>query len=285
MLGTVPDPALFELPYSPAWKLEERFFLDVEHRYTKTHRLVRDAVDPTGKRILDLGCSRGLLLERFRRYEGAEFVGIELDAADRAEAEARGIHVDVHQINAFEGEQIVARLPYDDASFDIVLAAEIIEHIVDTAGFVNEIARVLQPGGVAFLSTPNILWWKYRLDLVRGHYPDPLEYRLLYGADFGHVRTFTPAALREVVESAGLEVVGVAGKRLGSISSLARTPRMLARGLDRLATKFPSLSDDVLLVARKRADGFEAAPHLARHHGISVGFQAAETLKLVWQLL
>ena len=253
ILATVPDPALFELPYDPAWKLDERFFLDVEHRYTKTHRLVRDAIDPGAKRILDLGCSRGLLLERFRRYDGVEFVGIELDPADRAEAETRGIHVDVHQINVFEEGQIAARLPYASESFDIVLAAEIIEHIVDTTGFVTEIARVLRPGGVAFFSTPNILWWKYRFDLLRGRSPDPLEHRLLYGTDFGHVRTFTPDALREVVEDADLEVVRVAGKRLGPISSLVRTPRVFAHALDRLATRLPNLSDDVLLVARKRA--------------------------------
>jgi 2-polyprenyl-6-hydroxyphenyl methylase/3-demethylubiquinone-9 3-methyltransferase len=247
-----PAPDLFELEYDPEWKLEERFFLDVEHRYTKTHRLVREAAgDLAGARILDLGCSRGLLLERFRRYLGAEFVGIELDPDDRIEAESRGIQVDAHQINAFDDGQIVASLPYDDATFDVVLAAEIIEHIVDTVGFAVQIARVLRPGGVAFFSTPNILWFKYRLDLLYGRYPDPLEYRLRYGTDFGHVRTFTPATLREVVESAGLEVERVAGKRLGPIGSLARTPHALARFLDRLATAMPKLSDDILLVARR----------------------------------
>jgi 2-polyprenyl-3-methyl-5-hydroxy-6-metoxy-1,4-benzoquinol methylase len=248
----VADPVLFELPFDPAWKLDEHFFLDVEHRYTKSHRLVREAVaDLAGKRILDLGCSRGLLLERFRRYEGTELVGIELDPADRAEAEARGIHVDTDQINVFDDGQITARLPYADSSFDVVLAAEIIEHIVDTLGFVREIQRVVRPGGAVFLSTPNILWWKYRLDLLVGRSPDPLEHRLLYGADFGHVRTFTPALLREVVEDAGLEVVRIAGKRLGPISSVARTPRPLARFLDRVATRWPNVSDDMLLVARK----------------------------------
>ena len=245
-------PDLFEVAYDPMWKLDQRFFLDVEHRYTKTHRLVREAAgDLAGTRILDLGCSRGLLLERFRRYLGAEFVGIELDPDDRVEAESRGIQVDVHQINAFDEGQIVASLPYDDGSFDVVLAAEIIEHIVDTVGFAVQITRVLRPGGVAFFSTPNILWWKYRLDILRGHSPDPLEYRLRYGTDFGHVRTFTPATLREVVESAGLVVERVAGKRLGSIGSVTRGPHALARWLDGLATALPNISDDVLLVARK----------------------------------
>jgi 2-polyprenyl-3-methyl-5-hydroxy-6-metoxy-1,4-benzoquinol methylase len=250
------EPDLLELPFDPAWGLEERFFSDVEHRYTKSHRLVREAAgDLAGKRILDLGCSRGHLLERFRRYDGVELVGAELDPADRAGAESRGIHVDAFQINVFDGGQITARLPYDDASFDIVLAAEIVEHIVDTDGFARELCRILRPGGTLFMSTPNILWWKYRVDVLRGRYPDPLEHRLHYGTDFGHVRTFTPALLRGLVEDAGLEVVRVAGKRLGPISSLTRAPRVLAHRLDQLATRLPSISDDVLLVARKPRRG------------------------------
>ena len=65
------------------------------------------------------------------------------------------------------------------------------------------------------------------------------------------MRIFTPALLRGLVEDTGLEVVRVAGKRLGPISSLTRTPGRLARALDGLATRMPKLSDDVLLVARK----------------------------------
>lgn len=247
----MPDPTLFELPYDPAWGLDERFFLDVEHRYTKSHRLVREAAgDLSGKRILDIGCSRGLMLERFRRYAGVEFVAIELDPEMIELARARGIDAEPHQINVLEDGQIAARLPYADASFDVVLAAEIIEHIVDTQSFLAEIHRVLRPGGVVFLSTPNILWWKYRLDLLAGRYLDMLDYRLRFGDDFGHVRAFTPALLRELVEEAGFAEIRLAGKRLGPISSLTGPPAV-ARRLDDLATRSPKLSDDVLLVARK----------------------------------
>jgi SAM-dependent methyltransferase len=249
----VAAPVLFEIPFDSQWGLDERFFLDVEHRYAKTHRMIREAAgDLAGKRILDLGCSRGMLLERFRRYPGAELHGIELDPGMRALAEARGIAVDTHQINVLRDGQIGASLPYADGSFDVVIAAEIVEHIVDSAGFLREIHRVLAPDGIVFVSTPNILWWKYRLDVLAGRYPDPLEYRLLYGDDFGHVRIFAPAQLHELVVSAGFEVVRTEGKRLGPISTLTRTPGAVARALDGLASRLPKLADDVMLVATPR---------------------------------
>src|SRR5438067_1543287 len=182
-----------------------------------------------------------MLLERFRRYPDVTLRGIELDPEIATLARARGIDVEMQQISVFEEDQIAAALRYGDASIDVVLAAEIIEHIVDSAGFVREIARVLRPGGVVLLSTPNLLWWKYRVQMLAGRTPDLIEHRLHYGEDFGHVRTFTPDSLRELAEEAGLEVVRVAGKRLGPIASLTRSPAFVARALDELASRAPKL--------------------------------------------
>jgi SAM-dependent methyltransferase len=243
---------LFELPYSPEWGYERRFFLDVEHRYTKMHRLLRECYgDLSGRRILDLGLSRGLLLERFRRYEGVELGGIEIDEAEIARARERGLEPDRHFINAFDGNRMVARLPYADGSADVVLAGEIIEHVVDTEGFLREIGRVLRPGGAVVLSTPNILWWKHRVALLAGRYPDALDHRLRYGDDFGHVRVFTPRLLRELLAETGFADVRAVGKRLGPISTLADAPERTATALDRLADRLPSLSDHTLAFARR----------------------------------
>lgn len=249
----MPSAALFEIPYDPAWGLEKRFFLDVEHRYAKSHRLLRDALgDLSNRQILDIGCSRGHLLERFRQYTGVEFSAIELEEEMLEIARARGIQAEPHQINVFDGRRISARLPYEDNSFDVILAGEVIEHIVDTQEFLAEIHRTLRPDGAVLVSTPNVLWWKYRVKLLTGRYLDVLDYRMRYGdEDFGHVRIFTPDLLRELVEEAGFDRVRVAGKRLGSIGTLTLTPSPVARLFDRLATRMPRLSDDVLIVARK----------------------------------
>jgi SAM-dependent methyltransferase len=244
---------LFEVPYAPEWGYERRFFLDNEHRYTKMHRLLRDGYgDVSGARIVDLGLSRGLLLERFRRYEGVELRGIEIDAAEIEHARTRDLEPIRHFVNVFDGNRMTASLPFDDRSVDVVLAGEILEHVVDTQAFLGEIHRVLRPGGAMVLSTPNILWWKHRLALLAGRYPDVLDYRTRYGDDFGHVRVFTPELVRQLLDEAGFADVRIVGKRLGPISSLVRTPRLLARALDRTANRMPRLADHVVAFARRR---------------------------------
>lgn len=244
----MPAADLFELQDAEEWGYERTFFLDNEHRYTKMHRLLRDALgDLRGKRVLDLGCCRGQLLARF---EDSEVEGLEIDEEEIALAEKRGIPLRRGHINSFDGTRMVARLPFDDAAYDIVLAGEIIEHIVDTEGFLREILRLLRPGGAAIVSTPNVLWWKYRLAMLAGRYPDVLESRLRYGDDFGHVRAFSPDVLRSLMEEVGFRDVRVVGKRLGPIASLSKTPAPVARALDRLADRLPKLADDVIALGR-----------------------------------
>jgi 2-polyprenyl-3-methyl-5-hydroxy-6-metoxy-1,4-benzoquinol methylase len=248
----MPDDQLFELSYSPEWGYERKFFLDVEHRYTKMHRLLRERYgDLSGKRIVDLGLSRGLLLERFRRYEGAELGGIEIDPAEIEHARARGLEPLQHFVNAFDGNVMTAQLPYEDASADVVLAGEILEHLVDTEGFLREIRRTLVPGGGLVLSTPNIFWPKHRVRLLAGRYPDALEYRSRYGADFGHVRIFGSDQLRELLDETGFVDVAVIGNRIGSISTLASGPAPVARLLDRLADRYPAGSETLIAFARR----------------------------------
>jgi SAM-dependent methyltransferase len=243
---------LFELPFDPSWGYEPRFFADVEHRYTKMHRLLREGYgDLAGACIVDLGLARGLLLERFRRYAGVDLSGTEIDQAEIEHARRRGLEPTVHFFNVFEGSRLTAELPFGDATCDVVLAGEIIEHIVDTEEFLREIRRILRPGGVVVLSTPNLLWWKARLEMLAGRYPAAVDFRTRYGDDAGHVRAFTPRILRRLLDEAGFDDVRVVGKRLGPIASLCRTPRRLAAALDRAADVLPTLADDTIAFARR----------------------------------
>lgn len=244
--------ALFDLQFDTSWGYEKKLFLDNEHRYTKIHRLLRDYVgNLDGKRIVDLGSCRGQFLTRLERYRDIQLEGLEIVEDEARIARERGFESRSHHINAFRGNAMVADLPYEGGSIDVLVAGEIIEHIVDTRGFLAEILRSLAPGGVAVVSTPNLAWWKYRIQLLRGRSPGCLEHEKLWDEDFGHVRIFTATALAELMTEVGFADVGTYGKRLGPIATLYRAPSAVASVLDRLADRLPNLSDDVIALGRR----------------------------------
>jgi SAM-dependent methyltransferase len=243
---------LFEVAFSPAWGYDERHFLDSEHRYTRMHALLRRSYgDLSGRRVLDVGCCRGLFLSRLRSYHDIALTGIEIDEEERALAEVRGVETDNHYLNAFDGRTMVARLPYRDESVDVVVAGEVLEHIVDTEGFAREALRVLKPEGALILTTPNLLWWKNRLLMLAGRYPDCLEHKRYREEDFGHVRIFSADRLEGLLADVGFVNVRIEGTRLGPLSSITKAPRRLAVALDRLAVRTPTLCNDLIAFAAK----------------------------------
>lgn len=179
-------------------------------------RLVRP-----GGRLLDVGCGRGavaaLLSERFE-----EVHGVDTDEEALATAAGRGVataRVDLDR----------ERLPYADGYFDAVLSLDVIEHVLDPAVFVRELARVLRPGGKIYLATPNVRFLGYlRTLLLRGRFPltssDPRAWQ------GGHIHFFTNADLEALLDQSGFEAV----RHHGSASDAARATtryRVLARVL------------------------------------------------------
>ena len=112
-------------------------------RYHFAVRLAR------GKRVLDAGCGAG--------YGSAELADVAesvtgIDIAPEAIAFARA-HYERPNLS-FE-EASCTGLPFGDASFDLVVAFEVIEHLEDWKGFLHEVRRVLAPSGQLIVSTPN----------------------------------------------------------------------------------------------------------------------------------
>ncbi len=116
-------------------------------RYAFAVRLAR------AKRVLDAGCGAG--------YGSAELAAVEervtaIDVAPEAIAFASS-HYTAPNLT-FEQASCTA-LPYADASFDLLVAFEVIEHLEDWRGFLQEACRVLSPGGQLIVSTPNRLYY------------------------------------------------------------------------------------------------------------------------------
>jgi SAM-dependent methyltransferase len=136
----------------------------------------------TGRRVLDLGCRTGALASYYATGNDVVGVDVDRDALARA-AERLGIET--------VWADVETGLPFDDASFDAVVAGELLEHLADPRAVVAHVRRVLRPGGVFVGSVPNAFRLKSRVAYALGRYPadwDPT-----------HLQLFTPKALRELL--------------------------------------------------------------------------------------
>jgi SAM-dependent methyltransferase len=98
--------------------------------------------------ILDVGCADGEFLFKYLDYKPKKFCGVEAAPALKALAEKRGIEVQAVDLNGV--------WPYPDNTFDVVHCAQVIEHLHNTRLFVQEILRVLKPGGTALVTSENL---------------------------------------------------------------------------------------------------------------------------------
>lgn len=108
---------------------------------------------PNGARILDYGCGNvGYLLDFGRR--GFNISGAEISS--NVVAQCRDNKIDVRQVTN------LSKIPFADEEFDIVYLMQVFEHLRDPNLFMKELYRVLKPGGLLYLSVPNIdsIWRK-----------------------------------------------------------------------------------------------------------------------------
>jgi SAM-dependent methyltransferase len=155
-----------------------------------------------GTRLLDLGCGAGRhAFEAARR--GARVVALDMDrkeldqvAAIAAAMDEAGEIPEGASIRTSSGD--ATAMPFDDGSFDVVIAAEVMEHIPTDQAAMHEVARVLRPGGVAAVTVP--AWLPERVCWLLSD-----DYHNVPG---GHVRIFTRRELEVKMARAGLVVGG-----------------------------------------------------------------------------
>jgi len=168
---------------------------------TRADRLTAGAaLLPRAGRVLDVGCGDGSLTLLVRG--GRCFVaGVDRDAARLRDARRKGVAVACADLD-------VTALPYSDGAFGAVACLDVVEHVLDPGRLLGEIARVLRPGGVLVLTTPNIRFYPFVLSLLRGRFPRTGGAAGDDGAwDGGHWHYFTFADIRQLVGRAGFERV------------------------------------------------------------------------------
>jgi SAM-dependent methyltransferase len=199
---------------------------------------------PRPLRLLDLGCGGGentkLLADGLG---GCAVVGVDWARRPLTAAQTQGVVVVQALLDG-------ADLPFRDASFEVVVLSEVIEHLVDPDRAVEEARRVLQPGGVFLVTTPNLAAWFNRLLLGIGIQPvfSEVSSRKVFGRPgetvVGHLRLFTRRALVELLQDLGFPQVRVRGVTFHGV------PRPL-RPLDRLFARWPDAAAGLLAVTSK----------------------------------
>ena len=185
------------------------------------NRILLDWVG-NGKRVLEVGCSTGFM-SRLMVERNCIVTGIEVDAeaAGRARRYCENVHVlDLNRCDWIKD--------IHDKAFDVVLLGDVLEHLVDPACVLGQIAEVLTTEGSLVISLPNVVHWQTRLKILMGQF----DYQPWGALDHTHLRFFTLKTARELIESAGYRIIRFHPAFGGRMSGHARPVwQVLARAM------------------------------------------------------
>ncbi|MDX6612204.1 MAG: hypothetical protein QOD75_1390 [Blastocatellia bacterium] len=192
-------------------------------------------------RILDVGCGTGANLELLSEFGDAEGVDVSPQAIDFCRL--RGLK----QVHLGAAE----RLPNEDATFDLVTALDVVEHLDDDVGGLREMGRVLQPEGRLLLFVPAFMFlWGVQDDVSN------------------HRRRYTRAGLRRAVEAAGFRI-----ERLSYANLMFFAPTLMGRLLMRATGWRPASEANINVAALNGVLGqiLGAERHFLRHANLPFG--------------
>ena len=149
--------------------------------------------------VLELGCGNGATgALALRQGKCGAWVGIERQGAAATEAARVLSEVLVGDVDALD-------IPYAEASFDLLVLGEVLEHLPDPEATLRRLAALVKPGGEVLASTPNISHWRVIAGLLAGRF----DYEAEGVMDRTHLKWFTPRSLKRAFEQAGLTQVRV----------------------------------------------------------------------------
>jgi 2-polyprenyl-3-methyl-5-hydroxy-6-metoxy-1,4-benzoquinol methylase len=224
-------------------KYDYRIDLDADNAHTRVIRLVGER-----KRVLELGCARGYMSRVLVERLGCTVTGVEVDAEAADEARKACSRVVVADLDRLDWTRELGR-----ERFDVVVCADVLEHLRDPAAVLRALVPLLAPGGHVVASIPNVAHAAVLAELLEGRF----SYRPLGLLDEGHLRFFTRDSLYETFERAGLvishlERLELAPEATEFRTDLSRFPPALA---ERLRSGEESTTYQFVLTAHPAAPG------------------------------
>lgn len=155
--------------------------------------------------ILDAPCGRGFYLNMFRYVSDCKLVGLDIDYPVMQKARRNVGHLPDVMLN----HASLYALPYPDETFDAAILSEVLEHLDDDVAALQEVYRVLKPGGVVAITVPNAnypFWWDPINKTLESAFNTHIRSGPLAGIWANHVRLYTADELRNAVLGGGFAV-------------------------------------------------------------------------------
>lgn len=228
------------------------------HKERFSEMLAAIGTEGNGARMLELGSNTffSLLLRRFTGYDvhhSDMWEGKETERRFLAHNQATSEIVEFTILN-FNAEK--DRYPFEDRSFDVVLAAEIIEHLPNDPMFMlSESNRILKEGGRLVLTTPNITSHRSLAALLNGY--SPFLYNKFTKSGGRHCIEYAPREIRLMMERAGFHVESLETKNVWMELEDGQAYRDIYRSMHGILIKLGSPTnlrgEDIFAVGRKNS--------------------------------
>jgi len=227
---------------------EEIFGHEWQGNRDRINKILKYVKKIKAKKVLDIGCGDGFLGNKIKRSVNCEIYGTDISESALKQARSKGLKT--KQTNS-------EKLPFKDNTFDLVVAGEIIEHLVDPDLFLQEINRVLKPNKYLILTTPNLAAWYNRGLLLIGIQPYFTEVstkdkrigrEILYSKNTkdikpsGHLRLFTYKSIINLISMYNFKIIKTEGYNF---------PMGALGKLDIMLSKFPRIASGFVIVAKK----------------------------------
>jgi 2-polyprenyl-3-methyl-5-hydroxy-6-metoxy-1,4-benzoquinol methylase len=148
-----------------------------------------------GSRVLDVGCSTGNFGQALEEYKGCTVVGVDISAEDIAEAKTKISEAHVLDISDSAAAATLG-------TFDFVIFADVLEHLVDPRSALTAIHALLNPDGVIVYSIPHMGHFSVRVDLLEGRF----TYTELGLLDRTHLHFYDRVEIHDMFADAGFAI-------------------------------------------------------------------------------
>ena len=193
-------------------------YIQFDDAPNSTHNLVVGLV-PKGARVLEFGCATGYMSEVLSRRLGCSVTGIEIspEAGELARQHCKRVIVG-------DAETLDLAALLGDEQFDIILFADVLEHLREPGALLGRVEPLLAEGGSIIASIPNIAHGSVRLALLNGEF----QYHETGLLDSTHLRFFTRESIQQLFETAGYLITAWTRQRIDIDRTEIEVPKLPA---------------------------------------------------------